>query len=195
MTALQDILSSKGRAEIFRLLFGLVDRELHVREMERQSGLSVRTVQQELVKLADLGLLQARRDGNRLYYRAHTSHPLYPEIHGLVLKTCGLAEVLRKPLHHKDVQIAFVFGSLAQQSAKAESDVDLMVIGKVGLRQVVRMLSGVSARLGREINSHAMTVEEFKLRRKSKDHFISNVLESPKIFIHGVERELEAMVG
>jgi DNA-binding transcriptional ArsR family regulator len=71
MALLAEILSSRVKAEIFRLLFGLSPKELHLRELERQSGLAVGTVRQELQRLVRLDLVAARRDGNRLYYRAN----------------------------------------------------------------------------------------------------------------------------
>lgn len=51
MSILAQILSSRVKAEIFRLLFGLSGKELHLRELERQSGLAVGTVRQELQRL------------------------------------------------------------------------------------------------------------------------------------------------
>ncbi len=194
MNALQNILSSRVKAEVFRLLFGLSDGELHLREIARRAGLSIGTVQQELAGLVLAGLVSTRRDGNRLYHRANRNHPLYPEIHNMVLKTSGLAEVLQKALHHSSIQMAFVFGSVARNEAGASSDIDLMIVGQLGLRLVTNMLSGLTGTLGREINPHVMSPDEFKRRKKSKDHFLSSVLESPKIFIVGGERELEAMV-
>src|SRR5882757_9394994 len=98
MNTLAELLSSRVRAEIFRLLFGLTVRELHVRELERQSGLADATVRQELKKLTRMGIVQARRDGNRTYYRASAQHPLYDDIRNLVIKTNGLADVLRDAL-------------------------------------------------------------------------------------------------
>ena len=105
--------SSGVKAELFRLLFGIKILELHVRELERQSGFALSTVRQELKNLVQLGLVQGRRSGNRTYYRANVRHPLYPEIHNLVLKTIGLVELLRDALGHDGIQVAFVFGSIA----------------------------------------------------------------------------------
>ena len=193
MGTLSDILSSRVRAEIFRLLFGLDEKELHLREMERQAGLSLSTIRQDLQKLVKLDLLTTRRDGNRLYYRANTDHPLYPEIRNLVLKTAGLVEIFKSVLNRDEVQVAFVFGSLASNKEKAASDVDLMVIGSVGLRTLSSWLSGVFEQVGREVNPISMTMEEFRRRQETGDHFISNVLESPKLFIIGDKNDLAAM--
>lgn len=193
MNTLTELLSSRVKAEIFRLLFSDAGRELHVREIERQSGLADATVRQELRRLARVGVVDSRRDGNRLYYRANPMHPLYPDLRNLVLKTSGLVDLLREPLTHRRIQSAFVFGSLASNRDKAHSDVDLMVVGSVSLRQLGKLLSGVAARLGREINPHVMSPEEFGRRKKNRDHFLTTVLTSTRIFVVGTEYELEAM--
>ena len=193
MNRLAEILSSRARAEIFRLLFSGTEEELHVREIERRSGLNDSTLRQELRKLVRLDLVQSRRDSNRVYYRAKTENPLYPEIRNLVLKTSGLSDVLKSALKDKRVRVAFVFGSLARGEEKAGSDVDLMVIGQLGLRDLSRLLSGIEEKIGREVNPHVLREEEFRKRILAKEHFASSVMEAPKIFIIGSERELETM--
>jgi DNA-binding transcriptional ArsR family regulator len=193
MNTLADLLSSRVKAEVFRLLFGTVDQELHVREIERRSGLADATVRQELKRLTRLGVIELRRDGNRTYYHASTSHPLYSDIRNMVLKTSGLVDVLREALDHSGIRLAFVFGSLANSNGKANSDLDLMVIGTIGLRQLGKLLSGVAAKVGREINPHILTPEEFAKRRTTREHFITTVLNEPRLFVTGNEDELKAM--
>lgn len=193
MNILAELLSSRVKAEIFRLLFGSVKNELHVREIERRSGFAEATVRQELKRLLRLGVVESRRDGNRTYYRANDRHPLYPDIRNLVLKTSGMVEVLGERLDSSTVKLAFVFGSVAAGSEKAESDIDLFVIGDTTLRQVGKMLSGISTTLGREINPHVFTRDEFVKRKKAHDHFVSTVLTEPKLFVRGSEYELGAM--
>jgi hypothetical protein len=79
------------------MLFGLSDEALYMREIERRSGFSAGAVQQELKKLVFLELLNPRRDGNRLRYQANRDHPLYNEVHNLVLKGSGLAGSSKMP--------------------------------------------------------------------------------------------------
>ena len=195
MSLLAELLSSRARAEIFRLLLSGTGEELHVREIERRSGLNDSTLRQELRKLVRLDLVQSRRDSNRVYYRAKTENPLYPEIRNLVLKTSGLADALKSTLKDKRIRVAFVFGSVARGEEKAGSDVDLMVIGQLGLRDLSRLLSGIEEKIGREVNPHVLHEEEFRKRVRAKEHFVSSVMESPKIFIIGSHHELEARKG
>jgi DNA-binding transcriptional ArsR family regulator len=126
MNLLAQILSSKVRAEIFRLLFGLSDHPLHMRELARRSGFAIGTVQTEMQKLSRLDLVDRHQDGNRVYYQANKSHPLYADIRQLVYKTTGLVDTLKQALDgQKDIEAAFVFGSAATGNLAAESDVDL----------------------------------------------------------------------
>jgi uncharacterized protein len=193
MNRLADLLSSRARSEIFRLLFGGSEEELHGREIERRSGLNDSTIRQELRKLVRLDLVWRRKESNRVYYRAKTENPLYPEIRNLVLKTSGLADVLKSALRDQRIHIAFVFGSIASGEEKAGSDVDLMVIGNLGLRDLSRLLSGVADKVGREINPHVLHDTEFRRRIQVNEHFVSTIMREPKIFIIGSKDELEAM--
>jgi predicted nucleotidyltransferase len=195
MSILAELLSSKIRAEIFRILFGVVpDTAFHMREIERRTGFAIGTVQTELKKLKRLEIITQVKDGNRVYYEANTQHPLYPEIRSLVLKTSGLVDVVKHALADaKDIRLAFVFGSFARQEEKAASDIDLMVIGGIGLRKLTSLLIDASGNIGREINPHAFSEKEFVKRIKEQDHFLKQVLESPKIFIIGTENELAEM--
>ena len=190
MNILGQILSSNVRAEIFRLLFGVDRKELHLRDIERRSGFAIRTVRQEASKLLRLGLIQERRDGNRVYFKANIEHPLFGDICNLVMKTIGLVEVIQKALEGADISFAFVFGSIAAGAQKPESDIDLFVVGRIGLRGLSKLLKNASDALEREINSNVMTEEEFIKRIQQKEHFVSSVLGSPKLMIIGNENEL-----
>ena len=191
MSILAEILSSRVRAEIFRLLFGPAGTKLHMRELERQSGCVIGTIQTELKKLLRLGLVIRERDGNRLYYQANPEHPIYPEIRNMVSKTTGLVELLRQRLaEEKEVDFAFLFGSLARGDATPGSDVDLLVIGTLGLRRLAALLSGLAAEIGREINPHVMEAAEFARRFKSGDHFVTELMEGAKVFVKGGRDDL-----
>jgi predicted nucleotidyltransferase len=195
MSMLAEILSSKVRAEIFRNLFGIApDTALYMREIERRTGFAIGTVQTELKKLQRLDIISRVKDGNRVYYRANTAHPLYPNIRELVLKTNGLADVIKHVIGNETgIRVAFVFGSFARQEEKANSDVDLMVVGNIGLRKLTGLLMDVAGKVGREINPHIFSEKEFIRRKTGQDHFLNQVLESPKIFIIGTENDLAEM--
>jgi len=190
-----DALFPRARAELVRLLFTDPAKELHLRELARLSNLSIGTLQSEVRRLATAGLLTPRRDGNRLYYRANTANPVFPELQGLALKTTGLREQLIEALAGMPgVELAFVFGSVASDTAGAGSDVDLLVVGGAGLRALAPRLRPVTATLGREVNPHVLSRKTFIAKARGGDAFVANVLAAPKLWIIGEADELGDMV-
>jgi len=194
MNRLLNGLFPQARAEVLRCLFADPSREIFLRELTRQSGLAIRTIQVEVEKLAKLGLLVSRKDGNRVYWRANSESPVFSELRSLALKTIGFPEQLRAALAPiKAIECAFVFGSFAAGTETGKSDVDLMVMGAVGLRVLAPVLRPVAEALSREINPHSMTVAEFGTKLAAGDAFAANVLAGPKIFVKGSAHELERM--
>lgn len=188
---LLEVLFPHVRAEVLRLLFADEGRELHLRELTRQSGLSLGTLQTEVEKLCAADLLLSRRDGNRRCFRANAAHPLFADLRQLVLKTAGLREVLADALRGvAGVEVAFVFGSLAAGAGKAGSDVDLMIIGDAGLRVLAPRLRKAAEQVGREINPVTMTAAEFA-RDRARKPFLKDALAREKLFIKGNHHELE----
>ena len=75
-----EVLFPKARAEIFRLLFGSKKRPRYVREIMADSGLALRTIQDELKKLSAAGLVVSHSNGYHRFFAANTAHPLFREI-------------------------------------------------------------------------------------------------------------------
>jgi DNA-binding transcriptional ArsR family regulator len=195
MNGLSDLFP-KTRAEILHLLFETADQEIHLRDLARLAGLSVAAVQKELTSLASKGFVLTRRDGNRLYYRANTAHPLYPELHGLARKTSGISGELRRALATVEgIDLAFIFGSIAAGTHTSGSDVDLVAIGSAGLRKISAALSGRADSLGREINPVCLTATEWREKIHAGDAFATRVLHEPKLWLKGGPDELAAMAG
>jgi predicted nucleotidyltransferase len=173
---LSELLTSNTRAEIMRLLFNGQEREHYLRDIEKLTDVAINSIQKEVKHLAGLELLKARKDGNRIYYRANTSHPLYLDLVSIVEKTVGVVGQLKLKLDDKRIETAFIFGSFATGKEKSESDIDLVVIGELGMRALTKLMSGLQERIGREINPHIFTRDEFMARIKKRDHFVSSIL-------------------
>jgi predicted nucleotidyltransferase len=188
MNLLAQILTSQVRAEIFRHLFDRQRASYHLRELQRRSKLAVGTMQKEIAHLMKLDLIVSKKDGNRLYFSANTEHPLYVDICNLVEKTAGVPQKLKKALEDlPSIECAFIFGSTAKEQTKAHSDIDLIIIGTVGLRALTVRFKPLSMEIGREINPHVYAVEGWKEKVAKKDHFLTTVLGEKRIFIIGDE--------
>ncbi len=184
----------KVRAELLRLLFTDPEQSLYLRDLARLSGLAVGTVQREIANLRDADLVLERRDGNRLYFKANTAHPIFPELQGIALKTMGLGPQLANALAGLDgIELAFVYGSYADGTAGAESDIDLFVIGSIGLRKLSPCLREVADTMHREVNPSVMSAASYREKLKSGDAYIRNVTKGNKLWIVGSDDELTTM--
>lgn len=186
------LLGPRARRAILARTFIDPSREFHLRELVRLTGLAPRTVHQEVEKLVGADILSERRDGNRRYLRANARHPLFAPVREIVLKTDGLADVLRTALGTDGVAFASVYGSFAARQPKAGSDIDILIVGSLGLREVVRRLRKAQDLLGREINPNVWTRAEFDRRRREGDPFLTRLLAGPVMTVIGTIPERAA---
>jgi predicted nucleotidyltransferase/DNA-binding HxlR family transcriptional regulator len=194
--ALPDVLFGKARGAILGLLYGHPDQSYYYRQITRQlNAISVGSLQRELDTLLQLGLIERSIVGKQVFYRANRTHPVFTELRALVAKTVGATQILRSALvpFADRISIAFIYGSMARQEEKAESDIDLMIVGKVTLEELLGILGAVEQSLGRPVNPTVYSVAEFKSKLASRNHFVTAVVRGEKIFIIGDEDELRKM--
>jgi predicted nucleotidyltransferase len=196
--ALADVLFGKGRGAILALLYGHPDQSFYYREMTRRLNVvSVGTLQRELDTLSQLGLIDRSTIGKQVFYRANRNHPVFPELRALVAKTVGAIQVLGSalaPLTER-ISLAFIYGSVARQEEKADSDIDLLIVGKVTLDDVLAHVGKAEASLGRAVNPTVYSLTEFKKKLASGNHFLNSVVGGEKLFLIGDEDELRKVGG
>jgi predicted nucleotidyltransferase len=180
------------RRRVLALLLLHPQRRLHVREIARLTGTTAGTLNKELARLYEAGLLEREQVGNQLRYSANRAHQIYPELASILRKTVGLADVLLEALSPlaEGIKTAFVYGSIARGAEGANSDVDLMIVGSADFGAVIDALQGAQKQLAREVNAKVFSEREWKARLKAKDAFVTEVLAGPKIFLIGSANEL-----
>jgi DNA-binding transcriptional ArsR family regulator len=187
-----DALLPKTRQGILAATLVQPEKAWYVSELARRMGVPSSSLQRELQELTEAGILKSHRQGRMVYYQANPDSPLFPDLRGLLLKTAGLVDVLRdalKPLAAR-ITLALVYGSIASGQERSESDIDLMVIGSVSPADLALPLRRAREQLGREINPTVYSVAEFNRKRASKDHFLSQVLTSPRLIVLGSDNDL-----
>ena len=180
------------RRRVLGLLLLHPGESLHGREIARRTGLPAGTLTRELKRLASVGLLTQERRGNQTLYQANRTSPIFAELAGILRKTSGLADVVAEALAplSEEIDVAFVFGSVARGVETAGSDVDTLIIGSVDFGSVVDALYPAQQQLAREINPKVFSVREWRNKLKDKSPFVMDVLAKPKIFLVGGENEL-----
>jgi len=180
-------------------LFSHPDERYFVRQLTTLLGEDSTNVSRELARLEKTGILVLTTEGKQKYYQANRRSPLFNELHGLIVKTAGVADVLRSALAlapaMERIKVAFVFGSIASGGERRTSDIDMMVVGRISFEDVVSLLSPAEEKLGREVNPVVYPITEFKQKVKEDHHFVKTVLEGEKIFLIGDEDELTKLAG
>jgi predicted nucleotidyltransferase len=180
-------LFGRTRRAVLALIYGRPDEAFYLRQVTREVRAGQGAVQRELQRLAHAGILTREARGREIYYRANRACPIFPELHGLVLKTAGLADVLRAALlpFREAITLACVYGSQAAGTATAASDVDLLVVGDLDEMALHKAIGQAETRLARTVNYTLLTPREFTRRRRDRGGFIARALAGPTIALLG----------
>ena len=162
-------------------------------ELARHLNTTPSSLQRELESLVSVGLLLRRQDGRRTYFKANADSPLFRDLRGLLDKTSGIVPTLKSALTRFDEQIelAFLYGSIARGEEHSASDVDLAIVGTLKQIDLLPALRKLEARFGREVNVTLFSPEEFSCKLAAEDHFLHSVLKGKTIPLKGTLNELE----
>ena len=179
---LADLLFGRTRGALLALLYGRADQSFYTRQIAREVNASVGAVQRELENLSKVGLIVRKSVGSQVFYQANRNAPIFREMQALVNKTVGIFSILQAALHplSKRIVVAFVYGSVAREEETTQSDVDLMVVGKATLDEVLSRLSPVEKSIGRPINPTVYSVAEFKSKIAGRNRFLDAVVKRKK---------------
>lgn len=183
---------SDSQSRVYQWLFGQPERSYHLSELRRLTGLGSASLQRELNRLAEAKLVNSERVGSLRCFRANPESPIFDELVALTRKTLGIAPMLRDALMPltPNLLAAWIYGSVAKQTDTAQSDIDVMLVGRdLLLGDVLERLGPVEAQLGRKINPSVYTAQEFERRQGEPDSFVNRVLSQPVLALIGDPHE------
>lgn len=179
---------SDSQSRVYQWLFGQPERSYHMSELRRLTGLGSASLQRELNRLAQAKLVNSERIGSLRCFQANPESPVFDELVALTRKTLGMAPLLRDALMPltPNLLAAWIYGSVAKQTDTAQSDIDVMLVGRdLLLGDVLERLGPVEAQLGRKINPNIYTPQEFERRQGEPDSFVNRVLSQPVFALIG----------
>jgi predicted nucleotidyltransferase len=187
-----DSLLTPVKQDILGLTYGQSDRWWYLSELAASVGRTPSSLQRDLKMLAKSGILRSKREGARMYFQAETRSPLFEPLRLLIERTLGVVENLKDAIEPLATQIdvAFVYGSVARGDDNTRSDVDLLVVGDIGLSDLARVLRPLEMKFRREFNATCYKAEEFRSKLREGSHFLVSLLHEQKTFIVGNENDL-----
>ena len=189
---LAQVLFGKTRRAVLSFLYSHPDEAFYLRQLIREAGVGLGTVQREVRRLSEAGIIRRSVRGRQVYYQANQGCPVYGEIKNLIMKTAGVGDILKSALAAlaERINVAFIYGSVARGEENRASDMDIMVVGNVSFAEIVSALRPSQDRLGREINPTVYSPAEFRSKLKMNHHFLKTVLKGDKVFLIGGDSEL-----
>jgi DNA-binding transcriptional ArsR family regulator len=172
-------------------------RSWYLSDLARHLRVPKTSLQRELSNLEGAGIVRRRVEGRHVYFQADPDCPFLPELRGLMSKTAGLVDVIRaalSPLKSR-IAFAFVYGSVGRGEEEPGSNVDLMVVGRVGLTDLALPIRKTRERLAREVHPTVFSSAEFAAKARNGEGFVHSVLDKPKLFVVGTEHDLEGPLG
>ena len=190
---LSETLFGQTRGAVLSVLYGHVGKGFYLRQLARLTDIALGPVQREIRQLVETGLVTRKTVGAQTLYSANQKSPVFREIKSLVNKTVGMRDILAAALDplRERINLAFVYGSVARSRESENSDVDLMIVGKVDFDEVVANLAGAEKTLNREVNPTVYSIREFG--KKVRGNFLKTVLADKKLFIIGDEDDLREL--
>lgn len=191
---LAKLFGSEARVKVISLFMLNVSNEYYLREIAQKTGLAVRSVQRVVGNLVEIQILERESRGNSVYFRLNNKNLILEDLKAIFLKTVGLGDLLRDVLsQQQNIEVAFIYGSVAKGEETAESDIDLALIGSISPKDSSAVLSELEDNVGREINATVFTSEEWGARLGSGDHFVTTLFREPKIMLIGHNVELKQL--
>jgi predicted nucleotidyltransferase len=185
-------LRSKTRRKLLAYYFTNPAARLHLRDIAEKIGADPSNLSKELARLQREGLFVAEVNGRQKYFELNRGYALLNEVGSIVTKTIGAVPLLSAMLTKVDgIEEAYLYGSFARDRQDAASDIDVLVIGEPGSKNLAVRVQNLEKQLGREINYTVLTRKELDERRARKDAFLTSVWASKRILIGGLREEIQ----
>jgi hypothetical protein len=124
---LETLITSKTRIKLLLKFFLNDSSSSYLRQLESEFGESSNAIRVELNRFEKAGLLRSFSKGNRKYYQAETTHPLYRDIHNLILKYIGIDQVIEQIVHKLgDLNRVLLRGDFAE--GRVNGNIDLILV-------------------------------------------------------------------
>ncbi len=183
---LEYLITSKTKRNLLKLFLTNPDTEFYIREISRRTGEPLNAVRRELGYLEKAGLVKSRHAGNLKYYCVVKEFPFYSELKKIIYTTVAFGDYLKdRFINSEQIELAFIYGSVARDEETRKSDVDLFVVGEIDEDKLNELLSQIEKQLGRIIHYTLMSRAEFKKRLENDNPFVKRVMEEKKLVLKG----------
>jgi predicted nucleotidyltransferase len=180
-----DVLFPRGIQRVLAPIMLNPEREFRHNELVAMAGPGRGSGQNAVRAVLEAGIASSRRSGNQLLVSANRSHPIFGELRSICLKSFGVADRLREALSPwaGEVDLAFLFGSIVKGTDRADSDIDLIVVGSPDLMALHGAIDRAEADLGRPVHFSVYGRDEWG--SLEKEPVMASIISGAKVMVVG----------
>ncbi|HCS19410.1 MAG TPA: transcriptional regulator [Bacteroidetes bacterium] len=124
------LISSKTRVKLLLKFFLNTDTVAYLRGLESEFGESSNAIRLELNKLEEAGFLKSETQGNRKVFGANKRHPLFSDIHSILLKYTGIDQIIERVINRLgNLEEVYLVGELGK--GNDSPIIDLIFVGEI----------------------------------------------------------------
>ncbi len=155
------LISSKTRIKLLLKFFLNSKTKAYLRSLESEFGESTNAIRLELNRLEKAGMLSSEVQGNKKFFQANTKHPLFNEVHNILLKHIGLDRIIENVIERLgDVEQVYLAGKFAR--GLDSQIIDLIFIGNIDKEFLIKLIDKAEQVINRKIRYLIYQDEEFK---------------------------------
>ncbi|MDO9256720.1 MAG: ArsR family transcriptional regulator, partial [Bacteroidales bacterium] len=124
----ESLITSKTRIKLMLKFFLNSSTKAYLRGLEAEFGESTNAIRLELNRFEQAGLLTSFSEGNRKFFSANTTHPLFPDIQSLMRKHLGIDQLVEQVIEKLgEVEKVYLTGAFAH--GKESTDIEILLVG------------------------------------------------------------------
>ncbi|MBI2984661.1 MAG: hypothetical protein HYY50_03485 [Candidatus Kerfeldbacteria bacterium] len=179
---LEQLLGSRTRAKVLRLLLTNPTKAYFVREISRKIGEHINSVRRELLFLSLVGIVTGSGERQKRYYRANIDYPLFPELKALIFKAQVMEErrLLTAVRGSGRIYLLVLTGFFV---GRDDTQTDVLIVGSAHRPRLRRLIYTFRHHFDRDIHYTVMSKAEFEYRHALTDRFLYNILSGPLITV------------
>ncbi|MBI1222791.1 MAG: ArsR family transcriptional regulator [Bacteroidetes bacterium] len=160
------LISSKTRVKLLLKFFLNADTSAYLRSLESEFGESTNAIRLELNRFEKAGLLMSVHQGNRKLFGANRQHPLFADIHNILLKYTGLDQIVDRVVSRLgQLEEVYLVGELGK--GLDSPIIDLIFVGDIDKAYLMRLLEKVEVQIKRKIRYVLFNREEFEAEKNT----------------------------
>lgn len=147
---IETLISSKTRIKLLLKFFLNSNNSSYLRGMETEFGESSNGIRLELNRFEKAGMLKSSIRGNKKYFQANRNHPLYNDVHNILLKYLGFDKIIEKVVERLGtVKHVYVIGDFAK--GIDSNIIDLLFVGNIDKVYLIELIEKVEKLIKRKI--------------------------------------------